>query len=97
MVRNARGHCKPHLAQGLAKLESLVSKALDVLRNRVIAGLRWIAAAPLVDLAGDRLYGYEELEAWQAPHLSRQAEAIAVRWARSQACSPAKPSLNPES
>ncbi len=65
--------------QGLARLEELVLKALDVLDNRVDAGLRWIAAAQLVDLAGDRLYGYSEFGEWQAAHLARQATAIAVR------------------
>ena len=65
--------------QALAKLEGLVMKALDVLRNRVEAGLRWIACLPLVDLAGDRLYGYDEFDAWQAAHLARQTDAIAVR------------------
>ena len=65
--------------QALARLEELVLKALDVLDNRVDAGLRCIAATQLVDLAGDRLYGYNEFGEWQAAHLARQAAAIAVR------------------
>ncbi len=71
-------------AQALAKLEGLVMKALDVLRNRVEVGLRWISGLPLVDLAGDRLYGYDEFDAWQAAHLARQTDAIAVRCVWSQ-------------
>ena len=52
-----------------------------MLNNRIDAGLRWIAAAQLVDLVGDRLYGYDEFGEWQTAHLARQAATIAVRCA----------------
>lgn len=50
----------PAAAQGLARLEELVRKLVDLVDNRVEANLAAIAATPLVELPSDRSFSVDE-------------------------------------
>ncbi len=51
--------------QGLARLEELVRKLVDLLTNRVEANLEAVGATLLVELPADRSFTYEEFNASQ--------------------------------
>ncbi len=65
--------------QGLARLEELVRKVLDLVENRVESNLRAISGTMLVELPSDRSFTYEEFVTTQQRFQKKQAEQLAIR------------------
>jgi dynein heavy chain len=64
--------------QGLARVEELVRKLIDLAEHRLEANLAAIRDTLLVDLPPDRSFAYDEFVAAQQRHQKRAAEALAV-------------------
>ncbi|GFR42148.1 hypothetical protein Agub_g3000 [Astrephomene gubernaculifera] len=65
--------------QGLARLEELVRKVLDLVENRVESNLRAISATMLVELPSDRSFTYDEFVTTQQRFQKKQAEQLGIR------------------
>ncbi len=65
--------------QGLARLEELVRKVVDLVDNRVESNLRAIANTMIVELPSDRSFTYDEFVTTQARFQKKQAEQLAIR------------------
>jgi dynein heavy chain len=61
-----------YMPQGLARLEELVRKVVDLVDNRVESNLRAIANTMLVDLPNDKSFTYDEFISSQAKFQSQQ-------------------------
>uniref|UniRef100_A0A383W453 AAA+ ATPase domain-containing protein n=1 Tax=Tetradesmus obliquus TaxID=3088 RepID=A0A383W453_TETOB len=65
--------------QGLARLEELVRKVMDIVDNRMEANLQAIQRTLLVELPADRSFTYEEFITAQDKFQKAQAQPLAVR------------------
>lgn len=65
--------------QGLARLEELVRKVVDLTENRVDSNLGAISSTLLVELPTDRSFTYEEFVSTQNRFQKKQAELLAIR------------------
>ncbi|PNH08753.1 Dynein gamma chain, flagellar outer arm [Tetrabaena socialis] len=65
--------------QGLARLEELVRKVVDLVENRVECNLNAIMDTMLVELPADRSFTYEEFVTTQARFQKKQAEQLGIR------------------
>eukprot|EP00798_Chlamydomonas_sp_ICE-L_P031303 gene31303-6451_t len=65
--------------QGLARLEELVRKVVDLVDNRMEMNLRQIGSTVLVELPADRSFSYEEFCSAQAKFQKKQGEHLAIR------------------
>mmetsp|Transcript_5388 Transcript_5388/g.12712 ORF Transcript_5388/g.12712 Transcript_5388/m.12712 type:complete len:4322 (-) Transcript_5388:507-13472(-) len=65
--------------QGLARMEELVRKVVDLVDNRVEMNLRAIANTLLVDLPGDRSFSYDDFIASQNKYQLQQAKLLGIR------------------
>lgn len=70
--------CGP-AAQGLARLEELVRKVLDLVDNRVESNLRAISNTMLVELPADRSFTFDEFVSTQQRFQKKQAEQLGIR------------------
>jgi dynein heavy chain len=66
-------------AQGLARLEELVRKVVDLTENRVESNLRAISSTMLVELPADRSFTYDDFVQTQARFQKKQSELLAIR------------------
>lgn len=62
--------------QGLARLEELVRKVVDLVDNRVESNLRAIANTMLVDLPNDKSFTYDEFISSQAKFQLQQVSVV---------------------